>query len=183
MGEVGVLCIVSICRVQMGGSKLFIDSDDDSRIFGEICDSRTVVVGSWVRLRADKSSELREEQPIDAVNVAEMMECSTCQDLDPRWLGSSLSTSSCIGWTTRGKEHHRQLSFVAMNLSPVSFITIMVLSVLYYRGLKCVNCTSQYFENHPKSLISQKNFWARANRKIWKLFIWTWNIIFRDKTV
>ena len=46
MGVVGVLCIVSICRVQMGGSKLFIDSDDDSRIFGEICDSRTVVVGS-----------------------------------------------------------------------------------------------------------------------------------------
>ena len=24
--------------VQMGGSKLFIDSDDGSRIFGEICD-------------------------------------------------------------------------------------------------------------------------------------------------
>ena len=84
MGGGWVLWIVSICRVQMGGSKLFIDSDDDSRIFGEICDSRTVVVGSWVRLRADKSSELREEQPIDAVNVAEMMECFSCQDLDLR---------------------------------------------------------------------------------------------------
>ena len=33
---------------------------------------------------------------IDSVNVAEMMECFSCQDLDPRLLVSSLSSLSCI---------------------------------------------------------------------------------------
>ena len=70
----------------MGGSKLFIDSDDGSRIFGEICDrqqsqEKAKEEAAECGWRADKSYW---EAAIDAVNVAEMMECSTCQDLDPR---------------------------------------------------------------------------------------------------
>ena len=44
---------------------------------------------------------------IDSVNVAEMMECFSCQDLDPRLLGSSLSSLSCIEKSKIGSKSFR----------------------------------------------------------------------------